>query len=51
MGDRKRGDGLEITYKSKKIEKICTYAKFADRTCGKEMAEKIHMRIDENAYR
>jgi proteic killer suppression protein len=42
-----RGDGLDITYKSKKIEKICTDAKVADKTYGKEMSEKIHMRIDE----
>ncbi len=45
--DHKRGDGLDITYKNKKIEKVCTDAKVADRTYGNEMAEKIHMRIDE----
>ncbi len=38
---------MDITYKTKKIEKICTNVKAADRTYGKEMAEKIHMRIDE----
>ena len=38
----KRGDNLDITYKNKKIEKICTDAKTAERTYGKEMAEKIH---------
>ena len=42
-----RSDGLDITYKNKKIERICTDAKVADRTYGNEMAEKIHMRIDE----
>ncbi len=36
---------MEITYKSKKLERICTEAKFAERTYGKEMAEKIYMRI------
>lgn len=43
----KRGDGLDITYKNKKIEKICTDAKIADKIYGKEMAERIHQRIDE----
>ncbi|MCM1122119.1 MAG: type II toxin-antitoxin system RelE/ParE family toxin [Eubacterium sp.] len=38
---------MDITYKNKKIEKICTDAKIAERTYGKEMAEKIHQRIDE----
>ncbi len=38
---------MEITYKNKKIEKICTDAKAAERTYGREMAEKIHQRIDE----
>ncbi|MCM1267657.1 MAG: type II toxin-antitoxin system RelE/ParE family toxin [Bacteroidales bacterium] len=38
---------MDITYKNKKIEKICTDAKTAEKTYGKEMAEKIHQRIDE----
>ncbi len=38
---------MDITYKNKKIEKICMDAKIADRTYGKEMSEKIQMRIDE----
>lgn len=38
---------MEITYKTKKLEKVCTNAKAAERSYGKEMAEKIHMRIDE----
>ena len=42
-----RGDGLEITYKTNKIQKICMDAKIADRTYGKAMSEKIQMRIDE----
>ena len=42
-----RGDGLDITYRSKKVEKICTDAKAAERAYGKDMAVKIHQRIDE----
>ena len=38
---------MDITYKNKKIEKVCTDAKAAERTYGREMAEKIHHRIDE----
>ncbi|WP_418463537.1 type II toxin-antitoxin system RelE/ParE family toxin [Frisingicoccus sp.] len=38
---------MDITYKNKKIEKICTDAKTAERTYGREMADKIHQRIDE----
>lgn len=38
---------MDITYKSRKIEKICTDPKTAERTYGKEMAEKICQRIDE----
>lgn len=38
---------MDITYRNKKIEKICTDAKTAERTYGKEMSEKIHQRIDE----
>ena len=38
---------MDITYKNKKIEKVCTDAKVADRTYGNAMAEKIQMRIDE----
>ena len=36
-----------ITYKNKKIEKVCTDAKTAERTYGRKMADKIHQRIDE----
>ncbi len=43
----KRGDGLDITYKSNRLQKVCTDARTADRTYGNEMAEKIQMRIDE----
>ena len=38
---------MDITYKNKKIEKVCTDAKTAERTYGREMADKIHQRIDE----
>ena len=38
---------MDITYKNKKIEKVCTDAKTAERTYVREMAEKIHKRIDE----
>lgn len=41
------GDGLDITYKNKKIKKVCTDAKTAERTYSQEMADKIHQRIDE----
>jgi len=40
---------LEISYKNNKIKKVCTDAKASDRTYGKEMSEKIQMRIDEIA--
>lgn len=38
---------MDITYKNKKIEKVCTDAKTAEKTYGKEMVEKIHQLIDE----
>ena len=38
---------LEITYKTRKIEKVCTIASEAEKKYGSEMAEKIHQRIDE----
>ncbi len=38
---------MDITFKNKKIQKICTDAKIAERTYGREMADKIHQRIDE----
>ncbi len=38
---------MHITYKTKKIEKICTNAKTAEKTYGALMAEKIHQRVDE----
>lgn len=38
---------MEITYKNKKIKGVCTDAKTAERAYGREMADKIHQRIDE----
>lgn len=38
---------MEVTYKNDKIGKICTDAKTAERAYGREMADKIHQRIDE----
>ena len=38
---------MDITYKTNKIKKVCTDAKAAERTYGREMADKIHQRIDE----
>lgn len=38
---------MDITYRNKKVEKVCTDAKTAERTYGMAMADKIHQRIDE----
>ena len=38
---------MDITYKNRKIEKICTDAKTAERTYGRGMGDRIHQRIDE----
>lgn len=38
---------MEITYKSQKLEKCCTDARVAEKTHGREMAAKIHQRIDQ----
>ena len=38
---------MKITYKTKKLEKICTDASQAEKKHGKQMAAKIHQRIDE----
>ena len=40
---------MDITYKTKKLERICTDAKTAERAHGKDMAELIHQRINEIA--
>lgn len=36
---------MQIEYKNKKIEKICTYTDEAEKRHGKEMAEKIELRV------
>lgn len=38
---------MEISYKSKRLEKCCTDARTAEKAYGREMAAKIHQRIDE----
>jgi proteic killer suppression protein len=38
---------VDITYKNKKIMKICTEASVARKTYGIEMSERIHQRIAE----
>ncbi|MBR5071615.1 MAG: type II toxin-antitoxin system RelE/ParE family toxin [Oscillospiraceae bacterium] len=38
---------MKIIYKTKKLERICTDAKTAIKVYGREMANKIHQRIDE----
>ena len=38
---------MQVTYRNKKLEKTCTNAKTAERTYGRDMADKIHQRIDE----
>ncbi len=38
---------MDITYKNNKIKKVCTDAKVAERTYGREMTDKINQRINE----
>ncbi|MCQ2400755.1 MAG: type II toxin-antitoxin system RelE/ParE family toxin [Lachnospiraceae bacterium] len=38
---------MKITYKSSKLEKVCTDIKVAEKKYGTQMAEKIDMRIGE----
>ncbi len=38
---------MDITYKTRKLKKICPDAKAAEKAHGREMAEIIHQRIDE----
>lgn len=38
---------MQVTYKTKKIEKICTDAYLASRKYGSQMAEIIQIRIDQ----
>lgn len=43
----KGGFGLQIIYKTKRLEKVCTNVTEAEKKYGQEMAEKIHLRIDQ----
>ena len=38
---------MVVTYKNKKLERVCTDAYYATRQYGKKMAEKIQTRIDQ----
>lgn len=38
---------MEIEYKNKSVEKVCTNAQEATKRHGPKMAQKIHQRIDE----
>lgn len=40
---------MQVKYKSKKLEKVCTIYEEAIKQYGDKMAEKIHQRIDEIA--
>lgn len=38
---------MQIEYKNNGIKKVCTIASVAEKKYGREMADKIHQRIDE----
>ncbi|NYB73448.1 type II toxin-antitoxin system RelE/ParE family toxin [Sedimentibacter hydroxybenzoicus DSM 7310] len=38
---------MQIEFKTKKLEKVCTNAQEAEKRHGRDMALKIHQRIDE----
>lgn len=38
---------MQIEYKSRRLQKVCTNAREAEKEHGKKMAAKIHQRIDE----
>ena len=38
---------LDVRYKNKKLQKICTDAETARASYGNEMARKLHLRIDQ----
>ena len=38
---------MEIEYKNRSIEKVCTDASAAEMKYGKKMAERIQLRIDQ----
>lgn len=41
------GDSLQITYRTKKLAKVCTNAYEAEKRYGQEMAAKVQHRIDQ----
>lgn len=47
VNDVNGGDGLQIEYRSRMLEKVCTNVHEAEKKHGKNMATKIHQRIDE----
>lgn len=38
---------MKVTYRTKRLKKICTDAKTTERYYGRIMAERIHLRIDQ----
>ncbi len=38
---------MEVEYKNRSIEKVCTIASVAEKKYGRDMAEKIQLRIDQ----
>lgn len=38
---------MEIVFRNKRMERLCTEPSLTERTYGSKMAEKIHQRIDE----
>lgn len=38
---------MDVVYKNRKLQKICTDASVAEKKYGPQMAEKIQMRIDQ----
>lgn len=38
---------MKVEYRNKAIEKVCTIASVAERSYGRQMAEKIQLRIDQ----
>lgn len=42
-----RGGTLQVLYRTKKLEKVCTNLKEAVKHYGDDMAEKIHLRVSQ----
>lgn len=38
---------MKVEYRNRSIEKVCTIASAAERSYGRQMAEKIQLRIDQ----